>query len=108
MKKNFIISKIEEKMNLIFSQINLGEIEYKEELFKKLEKIYFEIDFKSSEFKTIIYKGPIPFYLSLEQVNKNTYETFCYCSIENYEKVKIFLNSIQKKQKNDNNNNTGN
>lgn len=107
MKKNPTILNLENNEGVIFSEVHLGSLLYNEELFKKLEKIYFKIEFKSGEFDEIIYKGPTPFYLSLVRIEKNSYDTSCYCSPENYDKVKIFLNSLLKKQKNDNNNNTG-
>lgn len=107
MKKHELISKIENETGKFFSEINLGKLRIDENQIKKLERIYFKIDYKTGFFEYIIYKGPTPFYLSLEQVDGLTFNVACYCENENYEKVRFFLNSLIKKQKNANDNITG-
>ena len=108
MKKHDLILNIESKSGEFLSEIDLGVIVLDESQFKKLDRIYFNVDYKSGSYKYIIYKGSIPFYLSLEQTHELKYDTTCYCSPENYDKVRIFLNTILKNQKNANNNNFGN
>jgi hypothetical protein len=107
MKKHELITQIESKSGKFFSEIHLGKLSFDEAQMKKLERIYFEIDYRTGFFEYIIYKGPTPFYLSLDQVDGLTYEVTCYCDNENYEKVRFFLNTLLKKQKNANDNITG-
>lgn len=107
MKKHQLILKIESDNKKFFSEVHLGKMWLDEEEMKKLDRIYFEVDYKTGFFKYIIYKGPTPFYLSLEQIDGLTYQVVCYCDTENYDKVRFFLNSLIRKQKNANNNITG-
>jgi hypothetical protein len=107
MKKHEFILKIESDNKKFFSEIRLGKLLFDESQMKKLERIYFEIDYRTGFFEYIIYKGPTPFYLSLDQVDGLTYEVTCYCDTENYDKVRFFLNTLIKKQKNANDNLTG-
>jgi hypothetical protein len=107
LSKHKIISDIESENHVIFSEINLGLLRHDDEQMKKLERIYFQLEFVSGFYEYIIYKGPIPFYLSLERVDDTNYQTTCYCETKNYDKVKIFLNTLLKKQKNANDNLTG-
>ena len=106
MTKPYYILKEEEKLNVVFSQIFVDEIKISDNFSTKLETVYFSKELDNTNYKEIIYKGSIPLYLSLENIEGNNYRCTCYFEPKNYEKVKIFLNSIKKSQKNANTNNT--
>lgn len=107
MTKPIYIIKEEEKLNLVFSEYIVGELKIADNFATKLTTVYFQKDLESTNYKEIIYKASIPLYLSLKNIQEDNYQCICYFEPKNQDKVKIFLNSIKKSQKNANTNNSG-
>ena len=99
MDKHDFISNIEKKENVYFSQVVLPLMDAQLSIFDKLKKVYVDTDYGTREWRNIIFKSDIPFYLCLESKGEGKYEGICYFNVDNLDKVNFYLTSITKKNK---------
>lgn len=99
MKKHEYILNIEKNNNIYFSQVVIPQMETPLKIFDKLKKVYIDTDYDRKNWRHIIFKSDIPFYLCLENSGDERYNGICYFNIENMDKVNFYLTSITKKTK---------
>ena len=78
MDKHDFISNIEKKENVYFSQVVLPLMDAQLSIFDKLKKVYVATDYGTREWRNIIFKSDIPFYLCLESRGEERYEAVSY------------------------------
>lgn len=107
MKKHEYITTIEKESNLYFSEIFIDEIMLDEKYFEKLEIVHYQLDYETNIYRNILYKASMPMYLYLSDFDGVYYKLICYFLPTDINKIKIYLNSLLKKQRNASINNTG-
>jgi hypothetical protein len=92
------IEKLEQNSDYSFSVLKLVSIKQQNLPLTNYNLVYVNSDYPSTEYDEVIYKTTEPVYLLLKKTSTTGYcDLECYFPADKLPQIKIFLNSILKK-----------